>query len=251
MKNARWESSFLMKFHASSLQLIKKWTLSQDYFKGFTKVLHGCFQALVSSELLLQILLVWKQPLEIMVKSWKISLFLNLTKLKASNRHLLKMDSIRIFSRISSKFYTIRYDLLEFSEHLFMAIFIRFGSTCFSKHLRVAAAFFIKQPCYFFLKNFLFKESAKQSRTFILTSWWNKIPLLFLITFSWNWPEHIRKESDSPFAKKSNFSSFYCISIAVTNIILYVVWHLEHGGSYYIISNWRYIITFWGFLGKI
>ena len=149
MKNARWESSFLMKFHASSLQLITKWTHSQDYFKGFTKILNGCFQALVYSELLLQILLVWKQPLEV-----KISLFLNLTKLKASNSHLLKMDSIRIFSRISSKFYTIRYDLLEFSEHLLMAVFIRFGSTCFSKHLRVAAAFFIKQPCYFFSQKF-------------------------------------------------------------------------------------------------
>ena len=37
---------------------IKKWTLSQDYLKGFTKILNVCFQALVYSELLLQIFLV-------------------------------------------------------------------------------------------------------------------------------------------------------------------------------------------------
>ena len=36
--------------------------------------------------------------------------------------------------------------------------------------------------------------------------------------------------------KNSNFSDFYCISAAVTNIILYVVQRLEHGGiiSFYI-----------------
>ena len=36
--------------------------------------------------------------------------------------------------------------------------------------------------------------------------------------------------------KNSNFSDFYCISTAVTNIILYVVWQLERGGiiSFYI-----------------
>ena len=45
------------------------------------------------------------------------SLFLNLIKLNASNRHLLKMDSIRGFSR--SIFYTTFYDLLDFTEHLF------------------------------------------------------------------------------------------------------------------------------------
>ena len=32
------------------------------------------------------------------------------------------------------------------------------------------------------------------------------------------------------------FFDFYCISMAVTNITLYVVWHLKHGGiiSFYI-----------------
>ena len=31
-------------------------------------------------------------------------------------------------------------------------------------------------------------------------------------------------------AKNSNFSDFYCISKAVTNIILYIAWQLEHDG---------------------
>ena len=48
-----------------------------------------------------------------------------------------------------------------------MAFFIRFGSICFSEHFKVAAAFFIKQPCYFFSRK-IFKESGKKTRTFIL-----------------------------------------------------------------------------------
>ena len=67
---------------------------------------------------------------------WR-SLFLNLIKLNASNCHLIKMDSIRGFSRILSKFHTIRYDLLEFSEHLLMAALIRYGSTCFSEQFSI------------------------------------------------------------------------------------------------------------------
>ena len=37
-------------------------------------------------------------------------------------------------------------------------------------------------------------------------------------------------------AKNSNFSDFYYIAIAAANIILNVVWQLEHGGiiSFYI-----------------
>ena len=31
-----------------------------------------------------------------------------------------------------------------------------------------------------------------------------------------------------PSTKNGNFTDFYCISLAVTNIIIYVVWHLEH-----------------------
>ena len=50
-----------------------------------------------------------------------------------------------------------------------MAAFIRFRSTCFSEHLKVDALF-IKQPSYFLLRIFLFKESPKKTHTFILTS---------------------------------------------------------------------------------
>ena len=51
----------------------------------------------------------------------------------------------------------------------------------------------------------------------------------------------IRKKYDvmnyfADIRKNSNFSDFYCTSLAVTNIILYVVWQLEHGKiiSFYI-----------------
>ena len=47
-----------------------------------------------------------------------------------------------------------------------MAAFIRFESTCFSEHLKVAVAFFINQQCYFFLEIFSFKESPKETRTY-------------------------------------------------------------------------------------
>ena len=55
-----------------------------------------------------------------------------------------------------------------FRKHLLMAAFIRFRSTCFSEDLKVDALF-IKQPRYFLLGIFLFKESSKK-RTLILTS---------------------------------------------------------------------------------
>ena len=50
-----------------------------------------------------------------------------------------------------------------------MAVFINLRSTFFSEHLKVDALF-IKQPCYFLLGIFLFKESPKETHTFILTS---------------------------------------------------------------------------------
>ena len=56
-----------------------------------------------------------------------------------------------------------------FRKHLLMAVFINLRSTCFSKHLKVDALF-IKQRCYFLLGIFLFKESPKETHTFILTS---------------------------------------------------------------------------------
>ena len=71
----------------------------------------------------LQIILVRKQPLEILVKPWKISykeVFLkNLTNLDASIRYLLKMNPIRGYSRTLSNFFIIHYSLFEFSEDLF------------------------------------------------------------------------------------------------------------------------------------
>ena len=111
--------------------------------------------------------------------------------MNASNCHLSRLDSIRGLLKILSKFYTIRYDLLEFSEnlfqreHLLMAAFICFGSTCFSEHLKVATASFIKQPYYFFLEIFLFKESPKETRTIILTSMMKENSIIFFIMFSW------------------------------------------------------------------
>ena len=51
-----------------------------------------------------------------------------------------------------------------------LTAFIRFPSTSFSEHFKMAAAFFIVQRYSFFLKKFLFKESSKRARSFILTS---------------------------------------------------------------------------------
>ena len=52
----------------------------------------------------------------------------------------------------------------------------------------MTAAFFIKQPCYFFLEIFLFKESPKETSTLILTSMMKKNPIIafnhaFIVTF--------------------------------------------------------------------
>ena len=118
------------------------------------------------------------------------SLFLNLIKLNASNCHLIKMESIRGFARILSKFHTIRYDLLEFSENLFQRTPLDGCFHTFQKHL--------------FFRTILYLKKSEKSMTLWIT-------LL-------------------PSAKKSNSSGFYCISIAVTDIILHVVCHLEHDG---------------------
>ena len=59
---------------------------------------------------------------------------------------------------------------IYFREYLLLTAFIRFPSTSFSEHFKMAAAFFIVQPYSFFLKKFLFKESSKRARSFILTS---------------------------------------------------------------------------------
>ena len=49
-----------------------------------------------------------------------------------------------------------------FRKHLLIATFIRFRSTCFSEHLNVDALF-IKQPSFFLLGIFLFKDSPKKN----------------------------------------------------------------------------------------
>ena len=62
-------------------------------------------------------------------------LFLNLIKLNASSCNLLKMNSIRGFSRTLSKFYTIRYGLFEFQEHLFQGTPLDGCFYTFQEHL--------------------------------------------------------------------------------------------------------------------
>ena len=57
---------------------------------------------------------------------------------------------------------SLNFQNTYFTKHLLMAAFIRYRSTCFSEHLKVDA-FFIKQPSYFFLGIFLFKESSKNT----------------------------------------------------------------------------------------
>ena len=110
------------------------------------------------------------------------SLFLNL-KFNASNCHLLKMDSIRGFSRILSKFHTICCDLLEFSERLF-------------QRTPPDGCFYTSWKYWFFGTIFYLKKSYKSVTPWIILQ---------------------------PSAKNSNFSGFYCVSIAVTNIIFCVV----------------------------
>ena len=51
---------------------MKKFIFS-EVFQRFCLDLNGCIRVLVYSDLLLQILLIRKQPFEILVKSWKIS----------------------------------------------------------------------------------------------------------------------------------------------------------------------------------
>ena len=114
----------------------------------------------LSFSIQLQILLIQKHPLEILVKSWKIS-FLQLTNMNTSNYHLPKMNCIRGFSRALPKFYTTHYKLFEFSEYLFQETP---NDGC------KVDALFIKQPRSVFLGMFLFKELPQKKHTFILTS---------------------------------------------------------------------------------
>ena len=98
------------------------------------------------------------------------------------------MHSIRGFSGTLSKFCTIHYGFFEFlehyfKEHLLMAAFIRFRSTCFSEHLQVDALF-IKQLSHFFLGIFLFKESPRKHVPSFSLPWVEGIPSFLFILFS-------------------------------------------------------------------
>ena len=104
------------------------------------------------------------------------SLFLNLNKLNASNCHLIKMDSISGFSRTLTKFYIIHYNLLGFSEHLLYrtpldGCFYTFWKHVFFRTPQSGCCFlhFLNRVIFFLVK-YLFKESPKKRRTFILTS---------------------------------------------------------------------------------
>ena len=70
-----------------------------------------------------------------------------------------------------------------FRKHLLMAAFICCRRTCFSKHLKVDALF-IKQPSYFLLGIFLFKESPKKHIPSLSLHWGEGIPSLLFIMFS-------------------------------------------------------------------
>ena len=69
-----------------------------------------------------------------------------------------------------------------------MAAFKRFGSACFSEHLKVAAAFFIKQLYYFLPRNIFIQRITQKTRTFILISMMNENSIIafrhvFMVTF--------------------------------------------------------------------
>ena len=109
-------------------------------------------------------------------------------KLKASNCHLLNMNSIRGLSKALSNFIQSVMACLNlqntyFRKHLLMATFIRFRSTCFSEHLKVDALF-IKQPRCFLLGIFLFKESSKKHVPSFSLPRGEGVPSLLSITFS-------------------------------------------------------------------
>ena len=88
---------------------------------------------------------------------------------------------------IQSVIVCLNFQNTYFREHLLIAAFMLFWSTCFSEHLKVDALF-IKQPSYFFLGIFLVKESPKKSGTFTITSTIKKNSIIafhhvFIITF--------------------------------------------------------------------
>ena len=97
-------------------------------------------------------------------------------KWNASRCHLIKMDSIRGSSRILSKFHTIHYDLLEFSEHLFQrtpldGCFYTIWKHLFFRTPRSGCCFlhYVTQ-LFFFSRNIFIQRITQKTRTFIFTS---------------------------------------------------------------------------------
>ena len=114
------------------------------------------------------------------------NLFLNLIKLSASNCHVVKMGYIRGFSRILSKFYTICFDLLEFSEHLFQRTPFDDCFYTFWKHLFFRTIFYFKKSEKSMTLWIIFLPSAKNSNFFWFlqyTNSCNKHNLTCCLTF--------------------------------------------------------------------
>ena len=123
---------------------------------------------------------------KILKNSLRRSLFLNLIKLNISSCNLLKMNSIRRLSRTLSKFYTIRYGLFEFSEHLFQGTLLLYvlGGLVFQNNSKYMLCLLSNRAIfcleYFYLKN----HRIKQVPSFSLP-WWEEIPSLLFIMSSW------------------------------------------------------------------
>ena len=144
---------------------------------------------MVYNDFLLQILLVSKQPLEVMVKSRKLVTKKFIFKFNKVKRfcHLLKMDSIRGFSRILYNplrlVRVFRSPILEKTSWwllLYVLEALLFQNT--SKWLLLSS---LRHRAIFFSKNFYLKSHSEKHVPSFSLPWWKKIPSLFFIMFSW------------------------------------------------------------------
>ena len=109
-------------------------------------------------------------------------------QLNASNCHLIKMDSIRGFSRILSysPLWLVRIFRTPILENtswwllLYVLEALVFQNT--SKWLLLSS---LSNRNIFFLEIFLFKESSKKHVPSFSLPWWKKIPSVLFIMFSW------------------------------------------------------------------
>ena len=137
--------------------------------------------------------------------------------MSASNYHLLKTKSIRAFSKTSSKFYTIHYGSFEFSEHLLMAAFLRFRSTCFSEYLKWMLSSLSKQANFFseyfciknHSKNIYFHSPFHEEREFL--------SLLFIMFSSLLFRSSLFKNFSS-LTKLKDFDFFKATTLSTLNI---------------------------------